>query len=211
MPWQSDDPGAKSPMDSNSPAISWGASALRVLCLLFFLYVGAENAFGGWIASYAKSLHTLSPARAVMTPSFFYIALMSGRWLAPFLLRTIDEIKLARAGLLMACAGMAALLFSDSMRSVVVSVSIAGLGCAAVYPITIAMLAREFGAAASRVGSIMFTAANLGGACIPWLVGFSSDHFGGLRVGLAVPLMAGIAMYVLYTLQWDAARKQSPA
>ena len=23
---------------------------------LFFLYVGAENAFGGWIASYAKSL-----------------------------------------------------------------------------------------------------------------------------------------------------------
>lgn len=203
MSWES----AKATEVSHSKALSpinWRESTLQVLCLLFFLYVGAENAFGGWIASYAKSLHTLSPTRAVMTPSFFYIALMLGRSLAPLLLRTIDEIKLARAGLFTACAGMAALLFSNSMPSVVLSVSIAGFGCAAVYPITIAMLGREFGPAASRVGSIMFTAANLGGACLPWLVGFSSDHFGGLKIGLAVPLIAGITMFFLYAREWRA-------
>jgi FHS family glucose/mannose:H+ symporter-like MFS transporter len=208
MPWHSVGLAGKSEEDrKNTSPINWRASALRVLCLLFFLYVGAENSFGGWIASYAKSLNTISPASAVMTPSFFYIALLIGRWLAPFVLRTVDEIKLARAGLLTACAGMAALLFSNSMLSVVFSVSIAGFGCAAVYPITIAMLGREFGPAASRIGSIMFTAANLGGACLPWLVGFSSDHFGGLKVGLAVPLIAGVCMYLLYALHWNTPKQ----
>lgn len=208
MPWQADDPADKSAKE-RSPGfpIDWKASAFLVLCLLFFLYVGAENAFGGWIASYAKSLATLSPARAVMTPSFFYIALMTGRWLAPFVLRKVDDVKLARAGLLVACAGMAGLLLSHSMMGVVVSVSIAGMGCSAVYPITIALLSREFGSAASRIGSIMFTAANLGGSCLPWLVGYSSDHFGSLKVGLSVPLAASVVMYALYAAQWGGGRK----
>jgi fucose permease len=82
------------------------------------------------------------------------------------------------------------------------------MGCAAVYPITIALLSREFGPAASRIGSVMFTAANLGGACLPWLVGYSSDHFGGLKVGLVVPLVAGLVMYALYAAQWGRAPKQ---
>ena len=204
MPWKSDDSAAKTNEQSKRPPINWQSSALRVLGLLFFLYVGAENAFGGWIASYAKSLTTLSAARAVMTPSFFYIALMLGRGLAPFLLRTVDEVKLARAGILLACAGMASLLFSRSLLTVAVSVSIAGIGCSAVYPITIALLSREFGAAASRIGSIMFFAANLGGAILPWLVGYSSDHFGGLKIGLAVPLVAALVMYALYGWRWSA-------
>ena len=202
MPWQAVEPtGADR---KNAAPINWKVPAFRVLGSLFFLYVGMENAFGGWIASYAKGLASFSPARAVMTPSFFYFALLMGRWLAPFLLRTIDDIKLARAGLVVACAGMASLLLSHSILSVTVSVAIAGLGCSAVYPITIALLSREFGAAASRVGSIMFTLGNLGGASLPWLVGYSSDRFGSLKLGLAVPLVAGVAMYALYAAQWGS-------
>ena len=212
MPWQSGGPAATPGNDGKTLApINWGTSAFRVLGVLFFLYVGAENAFGGWVASYAKSLATFSNARAVMTPSFFYIALMIGRWLAPFLLRAVDDVKLARAGLLLACAGMAGLLLSHSMLPVVLSVSVAGMGFSAVYPITIALLSREFGPTASRIGSIMFTAANLGGASLPWLVGHVSDRFGSLTVGLGVPLVAGIVMYVLYAVQWGSAPRQVPA
>jgi MFS transporter, FHS family, glucose/mannose:H+ symporter len=211
MPGQSAGPPASTDDGKNPSPFEWRTSAFRVLCLLFFFYVGAENAFGGWIASYAKTLTSSSSVRALMTPSFFYSALMIGRLLAPLLLRTIDEIKLARTGLVVACAGMASLLLSHSMSSVTVSASIAGLGCSAVYPITIALLSREFGSAASRVGSVMFTMGNLGGASLPWLVGFSSDRFGSLKVGLAVPLIAGVAMYVLYTAQWGSAPGREPA
>lgn len=201
MPWKGAELASAGGSSHASP-IDWRTSALAVLCLLFFLYVGAENAFGGWVASYAKALSSFSPSRAVMTPSFFYSALMMGRWIAPFLLRTIDEIKLARGGLIVTCIGMGCLLLSGSVLSVTVSVAIAGVGCSSVYPITIALLAREFGAAASRVGSIMFTLGNLGGASLPWLVGYCSDRFGSLKVGLAVPLVACIGMYALYTFQW---------
>jgi fucose permease len=190
---------------NTAAAIAWKSSAVFILALLFFLYVGVENGFGGWVASYAKSLGNLTPAMAVMTPSFFYAALMLGRWLAPVLLRLTDEIRLVQAGLLIACAGMAGLVSSHGLLGVTVSASLAGLGLSSVYPITISLLSREFGLASSRVGSLMFTMSNIGGAFIPWMVGASSNHFGSLKAGLAVPLIGCAAMYGLYLREWKAA------
>jgi len=184
--------------EKKGPAIPWKRGVLYFFGALFFLYVGMENGFGGWVASYAKSLGNLTPAVSLMTPSFFYAALMLGRWLAPVLLRRIDEIRLVQVGLLVACAGMAGLVLSHELRGVVGSASLAGMGLSFVYPITISRMSREFGSAASRVGSFMFTMANLGGGSLPWMVGVSSNHFGTLKAGLAVPLVAGAAMYGLY-------------
>jgi MFS transporter, FHS family, glucose/mannose:H+ symporter len=178
--------------------------ALLLLAAIFFLYVGTENAFGGWTASYAKSLPGIPAAWSVMTPSFFYSALLFGRWAAPLVLRYMDEVSLARWGLLAGCAGMTGLILSHKMPALAASTAFAGLGLAAVYPITISLLSREFGPAATRVGSIMFTMANLGGASLPWLVGFLSSRFADLRVGLAVPLAAAVVMYVLYWTRWRA-------
>jgi fucose permease len=186
-------------------AIRWKQGIILMFGALFFLYVGIENGFGGWIASYAKSLGNLTPALALMTPSFFYGAMMLGRWLAPLLLRTIDEIRLAQAGLLVACAGMAGLVLSHGLREVVASACLAGLGLSCVYPITISLLSREFGPAAARVGSFMFTMSNLGGGLMPWMVGVSSNHFGTLKAGLAVPLIGCAVMYGLYLREWKAA------
>lgn len=190
--------------------ITWSDRPVAVLGALFFLYVGTENAFGGWIASYAKSVGSMALATAVMTPSFFYTALLVGRWLAPLILRRADEIKLARAGILIACVGMTGLLFSRGMFSVAATVSVAGLGLSAVYPITISLLSREFGPAAARVGSVMFTMANLGGASLPWLVGYSSSRLGTLKTGLSVPLVSGVLMYVLYALHWRPSPARKP-
>jgi MFS transporter, FHS family, glucose/mannose:H+ symporter len=186
-------------------AIQWKHGAVLILGALFFLYVGIENGFGGWVASYAKSLGSLTPALALMTPSFFYAALMLGRWLAPLLLRMTDEIRLVQAGLLVACAGMAGLVLSHGLRGVVVSAGVAGLGLSYVYPITISLLSREFGPASSRIGSFMFTMSNIGGGLLPWLVGVSSNHFGTLKAGLAVPLIGCAVMYGLYLREWKAA------
>jgi fucose permease len=97
---------------------------------------------------------------------------------------------------------MAVLVSSHTMAGIIAGASIAGLGLSAVYPISISLLSREFGSAASRVGSVMFTMANLGGASLPWLVGYSSTWFSNLRAGLWVPLIAGILMYLLYRTKW---------
>ena len=188
-------------------AIPWKQSTLPILGALFLLYVGIENGFGGWIASYAKSLGNLTPAVAVMTPSFFYTAMLLGRWLAPLFLRRVDEVRLVQASLLVACTGMAGMILSQGLRGVVVSACLAGLGLACVYPITISLLSREFGPASSRVGSFMFTLSNIGGGLLPWMVGVWSNHFGTLKTGLAVPLFGCAAMYGLYRREW----KRAPA
>lgn len=188
---------------------SWNSRSSRsnsvlLLASLFFLYVGVENSCGGWIASYAKSLGTLSLGLALMSSSFFYSTLMVGRWLASLLLTRVEEVTLARAGLLTACGGMVCLLLSHASLGVLAGASVTGLGLAAVYPITISLLSREFGDAASQMGSIMFTMANLGGAFLPWLVGYFSNRFGSVRAGMVVPLIAGGVMCGLYLMNWRA-------
>jgi len=203
---QAVEPASDAQSGSNGFAIDWKSPTLYVIAALFFFYVGAENAYGGWTAAFAKSLGTLSPARAVMTPSFFYIALMLGRWVAPIVLRRIEDITLARIGIVMACMGMIGLLTSHSAVSLDISVSVTGLGLSSVYPITIALLSREFGSAATRVGSIMFTLSNLGGSCLPFLVGFFSDRFHNLRIGMTVPLSATILLFILYRAKWEPAQ-----
>ena len=185
-----------------SAAIPWKHASVLILGTLFFLYVGVENGFGGWVASYAKSLGNLSPTMSLMTPSFFYAAMMVGRWVSPLLLRLADEIRLVQAGLLMACAGMAGMVLSHGLRGVVVSACLAGMGLSYVYPITISLLSREFGSTSSRIGSLMFTLSNIGGGLMPWMVGVSSNNFDSLKAGLAVPLIGCAAMYGLYFREW---------
>jgi fucose permease len=177
---------------------------LPILGALFFLYVGTEVAFGGWVASYAKGLRSMPVAWYVMSPSFFYGALMLGRWLAPRVLRSVEEVILARAGIALACAGIVGMIWSHELAGVLISAVVAGLGFAAVYPITIALLSREFGAGAARVGSVMFTLSNVGGASLPWLVGVTAQHFGNLKAGLAVPLCTAMTMFTLYVTNWNA-------
>jgi fucose permease len=188
--------------EARGTPINWRHKALPLLGILFFAYVGTENAFGLWLATYSQSLGTLTLATALMTPSFFYAALTLGRLVAPFLLRSVKEGHIVQAGLLVACVGMAGLMLARGFTGVLVSASLAGLGLSSVYPIFIAQLSREFGTSASRVGSIMFTLANLGGAALPWLVGVSSTRFGTLKAGVAVPLIAGAAMFILYLRDW---------
>jgi len=108
-----------------------------------------------------------------------------------------------------ACTGMAGLVLSHGLRGVVLSACVAGLGLSCVYPITISLLSREFGPASSRIGSVMFFLSNIGGGLMPWMVGVSSNHFGTLKAGLAVPLIGCATMYGLYLRQWKAATAES--
>jgi fucose permease len=203
MPPSIREPAATRDTQPMLPMIRQRKRAFSVLALLFLLYVGVENGFGQWMASYAKSLGTLTLAMALATPSFFYASLTLGRWIAPLLLRTIDDVRLVQAGTLLACAGMAGLILSHALPSVLASACVAGLGLSSVYPITISILSRQFESA--NVGSLMFTLSNIGGGLLPWIVGLSSDRFGSLKVGILVPLLGCIGMFLLF-LQTSAHR-----
>ena len=182
------------------PLIQSKPLVFAIFGALFLLYVGVENGFGQWMATYAKSLGTLTLALSLATPSFFYAALTTGRCLAPLLLRLAGEITLVRVGLLLSCVGMAGLLLSHAFAGVLASACAAGLGLSFVYPITISLLSKEFGSA--QIGSFMFVLSNIGGGLLPWMVGISSTRFNTLKAGLLVPLAGCGAMFLLYLGTW---------
>ena len=107
---------------------------------------------------------------------------------------------LARLGLGLGALGIIALHSATNTPALAISVGFAGLGFSTVYPIAIAMLSHQFGAMASRLAGLMFTLSGLGGATLPWLVGYTSTWYGSLKFGLLVPLGGCLAMLVMYSL-----------
>jgi FHS family glucose/mannose:H+ symporter-like MFS transporter len=200
---------AKHPREERPPLTLVDWQALVILGLLFFLYVGTENGVGGWVASYARRTGAGSATSWALVPSFFWGALLAGRALAPLVLREGNEIRLARAGVLAAALGGVVVLFSSRFAGIAGGSALAGLGLSAVFPITIARLSFRFGREASRFVGPMFALGGLGGATLPWLIGFVSDRFGGLREGLWIPVLCSLVMFALYLSR--SLRRAAPA
>ena len=177
--------------------------AAIALAALFFVYVGTENAVGGWLASYAKRIMHSAGTMWVTTPSFFYGGLLLGRVVAPAILRRVAEVKLACLSTALALLGVAGLLASGSVGGVMVSAGVVGVGLSAVYPITIALLSHNFGSAATRLGAVMFALAGFGAACVPWIVGFTSTQMSSLKLGLTVPLVGCLILLGLFLGNWS--------
>ena len=180
--------------DLASPQNETFRQALRspiafVLGALFFVYVGTESAFGAWLASYAKRIIASQGQTWVTVPSYFYGALLIGRLAAPLTLRRLSGPTQARGGAMLAVAGATALLISHSLSGAILSSLLIGLGFSSLYPIAIGMMSSSFGAGAPRIASVLFALSTLGGAVVPWLVGYASTESGSLRTALLVPFL----------------------
>jgi MFS transporter, FHS family, glucose/mannose:H+ symporter len=185
------------PSASTTAEANWRSRYVPILGAIFFLYVGSEAAFGGWIASYAKRAIP-GETSWVLTPSFFWASLLFGRSIAPALLRRVPEIWLSRISLLVALLGMFTALAARGTIQLGLSTCLAGVGLAPVFPIAIAALSHKFGAMASRIAGLMFNLAGLGGATLPWFVGLTSTRLNSLKAGLFVPLFGCFTMLLLH-------------
>ncbi len=186
---------------SSSAAHPWRHRMLPVVAVLFFVYVGSENCVGGWIASYARRIGPASSTFWAITPSFFWGGLLVGRALASVTLRILHETRLAVTGLAIAATGIALLISARGMTPVVAGAVLAGLGFAAIFPISFSLLPHWLGDAVSSLSGAILAIGNLGGAVLPWVVGAVSTQFSSLRVGLGVPLVGALGMLVFYSFQ----------
>lgn len=164
---------------------------------LFFLYVGTENCFGGWAASFAHQIGAPGGVSALM-PLFFYGMLLLGRLMAPAILQRVPEKRVAFVGMLLALVSSLMLLVVRQTAVLAIVLAIGGLGCSMLFPIFIAWMTHFLDESAAGLRTVPFASANFGGASLPWLVGVFSTRFGGLRA--AFPLVAiSIAMIMLLT------------
>jgi FHS family glucose/mannose:H+ symporter-like MFS transporter len=175
---------------------------LPVICVLFFVYVGTEVSFGGWLASYAHRMNSATGQHPfwIPTTSFFWGALLVGRACAPLALKFHKETAVARVGLTLALAGGLTIIAAHQMAWLIPGAVLAGLGMASIYPISVSLLPRWFEEFTASSSSFVFASGNTGGAVLPWLVGVISTHTGSLRLGFIVPLVGVTAMLGFYVL-----------
>ncbi|HOG48830.1 MAG TPA: MFS transporter [Anaerolineae bacterium] len=210
-----------SPADGASAepgAVSGRASALLVVLVaaFFFLYVGAEVGFGGWIYTYALAMGVSDPTIAAYLVSAFWGSFTVGRLAGIPLSARFSPRAILAADLAGCIASVAILLaFPHAMAALWLGTLGVGAAMASIYAVTLSLAERHL-AFTGRVAGWFFVGAGGGGMVLPWLIG---RLFGtlGPRAGLAAilaDLLVAAAVFVLliaYTKRRPAPETEEPA
>jgi len=174
---------------------------------LMFLYVGLENSIAGWAATYAARLGA-AQARALLAPSVFWAAILSGRLLSYGLLKRISDVRLFQFAAPIATLGIAGILQIQGPAGTLCATALAGFGLAPIFSLMVAFFTRHFGEASSRIAGGVFALGGVGGALLPLSTGAVSSHFGSLRAGLMLCLAEIFCIaLVAWRLQKNALEK----
>lgn len=186
-------------------------STLPLIPLLAFatamlLYVGIENALGGWLPSYA--VRSSPSLQAPSISLYFWVAEVSGRLLVTVLMILIREMTLYRAclALLILIQILLCTMTHPSAGNIVVFTVLCALTLAPLYPLLVAFLLSRTGSH-PRLGPV-FAAASLGGATLPWFTGIISTNFHSLRAGLIVPAAGSILLLLLSAITTSKPNKE---
>ncbi len=172
-----------------------------LIALFFFLYVGIEASFGGWIATYAVTLGLAPEATAGYLTSAFWVALTIGRLLSVPIATRLRPRTILLSDLLGGLASLILLLLWPTSLTVIwIGALGLGLSIASAFPTTLALAERNMTVTGGTTGWF-FVGASLGGMSIPWLVGqlFESiSPFAFLwTVGLVLVLAIGVYMAMM--------------
>jgi fucose permease len=171
---------------------------LFVFGAAIFLYIGVENALGGWLPSYAvrtnPTLHASSIALC------FWVAELTGRILVTILMTLVSEAALYRIclALLILTQVILCVTADISATGIVALTFLCALSLAPIYPLIVSFLLARTGNHA-RLGPL-FATASFGGASLPWLTGVFSTQFHSLRTGFLVPAAGAALLLFLSTI-----------
>lgn len=169
-----------------------------LIALFFFLYVGAEVAFGGWIYSYAVALNLSSASGAAYLTAVFWGALTIGRLLAvPLAARLRPRIILGTnlLGCLLSLGTI--LLWSNSLAALSVATFGLGLSMASIFPTTLSLAERRM-TITGHVTGWFIVGASAGCMFLPWLIGQLFEALGPriTMLTILVDMTLGVSVFV---------------
>ena len=206
-------PSPSSPRESekDQPIARFNRAAL-VICAIFFLYVGAEVSYGGWIYTYTLERGLGDPATAGLLNSAFWGMLTVGRLLsipAALLVRPSRLLTIAFAG----CIVSLVILTFGPVTPAVIWIGTLGLGfsMAPIFPTMLALAGRRM-TLTGKVTSWFFIASNAGGMTVPWLTGilFATTGPGWVMPVLFVDMLLAVICFGLLGLLLPAAPRRQP-
>jgi MFS transporter, FHS family, Na+ dependent glucose transporter 1 len=168
---------------------------VALIMVFFFLYVGAESSYGGWIAAYAETTGlggTVTTATAAYLASAFWGALTLGRLLSIPLATRFSPRQVLFVDLVGCLLSTAVLLaFPGGATAAWVGTFGAGLFMASVFPTCLSLAERNL-AITGTITSLFFVGGSLGGMLIPWVIGQLFE-----RIGPEVTITAIMAALVM--------------
>jgi len=164
-----------------------------LIAVFFFMHMGAELAFGGWIFTYAGGV-TDSETTARIINSAFWGGLVIGRIVAIPLAVRLSPRAMLLLDLVGGIASLALLIaVPDSIPALWVGTIGFGFFVASMIPSSFNLAVRRM-PITSQVSSVFLVGGSLGGMTLPWLVG----QLIGPQGPLSVVYVTGAAMVVAW-------------
>lgn len=126
------------------PSVIYVPSLLRILItIFFFIYVGSETGFGGWISTFVLNRHvTNSKPTAAFMASMFWAAITAGRLLAIPSAVYLSTTTMLRAQLFLAVVGSLLIYFigSLSLSGAYVATAVYGFALSSIFPLAMTLV-----------------------------------------------------------------------
>ncbi|MBN1951366.1 MAG: MFS transporter [Bacteroidales bacterium] len=159
-----------------------------------FLYVGAEVCMSARLPNYLdKQFGFDLKTMGLWGTSFFFIALMTGRFLGGVLLKIIKPASFLVITAIVSLAGIGGLFLVSNVTLAFVTIFLAGVGFANVFPLIFSISVETLPERTNEISGLMVTAI-IGGAIVPLLFGLVAD-LSSILMGFLVP--AACLVYVL--------------
>ena len=183
---------------------------VALIGLFFFLYVGAEVGFGGWIYTYAVALDLGGEATAAYLTSGFWGALTLGRLLGIPIAARLRPPTILLGDLVGCLISVGVILWwSDSLTATWLGVVGSGLFMASIFPTTLSLAERRM-TITGRVNGWFFVGASMGGMVLPWLIGQLFESIGPQVTMLAILIDLTVAIGVYTVMILHAAPRVTP-
>lgn len=181
----------------DAPRVAW--IELVPVMVLLFLYVGAEIGFSAWISTQLSEAAGLSAADATFGLSLFWGALTVGRVVSGAIsVRVPGSVLVIIAPGIMAAGAALILGFPTSGVISLIGTALVGLGCAPMFPTSIALVNNAYPQAGGVISGVLITCGSVGATLIPWLHGqIGRGVNGGMIVTLIVAMcLIGVAFVI---------------
>ncbi|MCX8161189.1 MAG: MFS transporter [Candidatus Saccharicenans sp.] len=160
---------------------------LWLAAFILFFQSGNEFSVGGWLSSYFREKFQFGLSQSALVLSGYWFFLIVGRFLYPLLNRLWKRETVVMLSVSLALVSVAGLILSPTGWLAVIFALLVGLGFAAIYPTTLAVIGEKFPEFSGTAFSLAISTGLVGGMLSPWLIGRVS-HRHSLQAGLLIPL-----------------------
>jgi len=194
--------------DPPDPVKSRRGLLIFLITLFFFLYVGIEIGYSGWIFTYAITLGLANETMAAYLTSAFWGSFTVGRLVAVPIAVRFKPAAILLVNLIgvLLSVGLV-LLWSDWSVIIWLGTMGAGFWMASIFPNLLSLAGRSFEVTGQITGWFL-AGASVGAMFLPWLIGQLFESVGPRVLMLAIEANTLVAM-ALFGVIWLVIRQNS--